>query len=73
MILIGKNSLLYYCLQFLLLIPVNKLLRSIGGDDKVFNVISPIIATVLIILILVPVIRFINRRLPWTIGKTAVR
>lgn len=72
-IFVGKNSLLYYCLQFLLLTPVNKLLMSIGGENKVFYAISPIIATVSIILFLVPVIRFINRRLPWTIGKISVR
>lgn len=73
MIFIGKNSLLYYCLQFLLLIPVNKAMSFIGGDNSVFKIFAPVIATGLIIMILAPFIGFINRRLSWTIGKTATR
>lgn len=65
---IGSNSLLYYCLQFLLLIPFSKIMSVLIPSDFSFSI--PFIQTLLIVVSLIPIINFINRKAKWMIGKS---
>ena len=68
---IGRNSLLYYCLLFLLLLPTRYITTFIPCKNPIAEFIVTTMQAVIILIVLVPVIKFINNRLPWLTGKTA--
>lgn len=70
---IGKNSLLYYCLQYLLILIVSRslmfVLNQFSFIDTFASFISSIIASIIILFCLRPVINIINARFKWALGK----
>lgn len=66
---IGKNSLLYYCLQFLLLMAVTKSLSLISLKVPFIKHTIPYVSSIIIIAILVPIINYINKKHQWIIGR----
>ncbi|MCQ2252102.1 MAG: acyltransferase family protein [Bacteroidales bacterium] len=69
---LGKNSLILMCLHMPLVNIIKNLLSLITHFDNDYIMHSlplGIVMTMLIILILVPVCIFINKKMPWVLGK----
>lgn len=61
----GRNSMLVYALHFLFLLSLRVLLSNWVPDGIIYN----LLATTIILLILIPIIKLINRRYKWMMGK----
>ena len=65
----GKNSLLLYCLHFLLLLVIYKACDILLGNSDIPVSMLAITKALLIVLILSPIIRFFNVKCSWVLGK----
>lgn len=66
---IGKNSLLYYCLQFIFLLIVGRTITYIAQFIPFSDHFAPFVKTAIIITILVPIINYINNNHRWMLGR----
>lgn len=63
--LIGRNTIVYLCLHELCIIAMN----TLSGTTKAFVTQMPVLASLIIFAVLIPIAYFIEKKLPWLIGR----
>lgn len=70
---IGRNSLAIYCLHFIFLPFMSKLLKVVpflNSEQFIGQTFRSCLITFGVIILCIPIVEGINRYVPWTLGKT---
>lgn len=66
---ISKGSIIVLAFHLMLLYPISRVIRHFLGDYDMLDLVLFVGASVFICIFFIPVIRFVNRRVPILMGK----